>query len=164
MGNEKNLHRVIINWYNTDSSVISSGGVTMNCIVVVDDKNGMLFNHRRQSQDRKLREYILEMCGDEKIRMNQYSAKQFQEQDRSRITIEEDFLEHAEDGYCFVEDNAFAPYADKIHTLIICKWNRIYPSDFKLDIDISKGWIWKDTTEIVGNSHDKIRIEEWEKV
>ncbi len=32
-------------------------------IVCVDDNKGMMFNHRRQSQDRVLRRHILDMSG-----------------------------------------------------------------------------------------------------
>ena len=33
-------------------------------MVCVDDKNGMMFNKRRQSQDRVLRQHMLELAGD----------------------------------------------------------------------------------------------------
>ena len=46
-------------------------------IASVDDNMGMMFNHRRQSQDRVLREHILEATKDGKLWMNHYSAKQF---------------------------------------------------------------------------------------
>ena len=45
-------------------------------IVCVDDHNGMMFNHRRQSQDRVLRADILELTGGKKLWMNAYSRKQ----------------------------------------------------------------------------------------
>ena len=49
----------------------------MKIIVCVDNQNGMMFNHRRQSQDRVLRKRILELTGGEKLWMNAYSQKQF---------------------------------------------------------------------------------------
>ena len=36
----------------------------MTLIVCLDDKNGMAFNHRRQSQDRLLRRRVLELAGE----------------------------------------------------------------------------------------------------
>lgn len=42
-------------------------------MVCVDDKNGMMFNKRRQSQDRVLRQHMLELAGDKKLWMNAYS-------------------------------------------------------------------------------------------
>ena len=38
----------------------------MKIIVCVDNQNGMMFNHRRQSQDRVLRKRILELTGGKK--------------------------------------------------------------------------------------------------
>lgn len=49
----------------------------MKIIVCVDNQNGMMFNHRRQSQDRVLRKRILELTGGKKLWMNAYSQKQF---------------------------------------------------------------------------------------
>ena len=54
-------------------------------IVCVDDHNGMMFNHRRQSQDRVLRADILELTGGKKLWMNAYSRKQFAESDAEKI-------------------------------------------------------------------------------
>ena len=38
----------------------------MKIIVCVDNQNGMMFNHRRQSQDRVLRKRIMELTGGKK--------------------------------------------------------------------------------------------------
>ena len=58
-------------------------------IVCVDDHNGMMFNHRRQSQDRILRADILELTDGKKLWMNAYSKKQFAESDTARIRVNE---------------------------------------------------------------------------
>ena len=42
-------------------------------ICVIDDHGGMLFNHRRQSQDRILRARILQRTKGKKLWMNAYS-------------------------------------------------------------------------------------------
>ena len=78
----------------------------MKIIVCVDNQNGMMFNHRRQSQDRVLRKRILELTGGKKLWMNAYSQKQFlqgnmpKEQEQSgqlgqsgQIQADETFLE-----------------------------------------------------------------------
>ena len=44
-------------------------------ILCLDNNNGMMFNDRRQSQDRGLREYIAEMTKGEKVYMNAYTEK-----------------------------------------------------------------------------------------
>ena len=85
----------------------------MKIIVCVDNQNGMMFNHRRQSQDRVLRKRILELTGGKKLWMNAYSQKQFlqvngnmsKEQEQSgqlgqsgQIQADEAFLEKAGPG------------------------------------------------------------------
>ena len=46
-------------------------------MVCVDNQNGMMFNHRRQSQDRGLRRRMCEIAGndDGKFWMNAYSRQ-----------------------------------------------------------------------------------------
>ena len=74
-------------------------------IVCVDDHNGMMFNHRRQSQDRVLRADILELTDGKKLWMNAYSRKQFAESDAEKIRVDETFLDAAGNGeFCFVEN------------------------------------------------------------
>ena len=48
-------------------------------ILCLDNNNGMMFNDRRQSQDRGLREYIAEMTKGEKVYMNAYTEKLYEE-------------------------------------------------------------------------------------
>ena len=77
-------------------------------IACIDDNKGMMFNHRRQSQDRVLRRHILDMVGDSNLWMNEYSVKMFEKdsegQMQEHIQVDEDFLRKAaEDEYCFVE-------------------------------------------------------------
>ena len=68
-------------------------------IAAVDDRNGMLFNNRRQSQDSILRNYIMDMTGNSILRMNNYSFKQFASvEEQSRIKVDEDFMAKAENG------------------------------------------------------------------
>ena len=111
----------------------------MKIIVCVDNQNGMMFNHRRQSQDRVLRKRILELTGGKKLWMNAYSQKQFlqvngnmsKEQEQSgQIQADEAFLEKAGPGeYCFVENKDVVPYESRIEEVILCHWNRDYPAD-----------------------------------
>ena len=49
----------------------------MKVYIAVDDENGMLFNNRRQSQDRVLRENMLNDCIDSKLWVAEYSKKFF---------------------------------------------------------------------------------------
>lgn len=130
-------------------------------MICVDDKNGMMFNRRRQSQDRVVREHILQRVGDSIIWMNAYSQKQFADTDPSRLKIFEDFLDRAGAGdFCFVEDQDLRPYIDQIEEIVLYKWNRSYPSDVWFEVELS---VWKlaEVEEFVGSSHEKITMERY---
>ena len=129
-------------------------------MVCVDDKNGMMFNKRRQSQDRVLRHHMLELAGDKKLWMNAYSRKQFSKEDESRIAVAENGFQNIRSGeYCFLEDEDPAQYTEQIEELILFHWNRIYPADFFCTLDLSE-WKRKTTEEFAGCSHEKI-TQEW---
>lgn len=136
----------------------------MNIMVAVDDDGGMLFNSRRQSQDSALREYILNTTKDGVLWMNQYSLRQFGTVP-PHVRISEDFLSEAGRGeYCFVEDQSIGEVSDKLEMLILFHWNRSYPSDMKLDYDPpANGMHMISTEEIVGQAHEKITVEVWER-
>lgn len=129
-------------------------------IACVDQNNGMMFNHRRQSQDRNVRKDILEMVGHKKLWMNEYSFWQFKEE-KGNFSVSDDFLECAGEGeYCFVEDCIISE--EKTEKLILYRWDKKYPQDFTLNIS-QKHWILKKAVEFVGYSHEKIVKEEYEK-
>ena len=133
----------------------------MHAIVCIDNQMGMLFNHRRQSQDRSLRDYLQNLAKSHRLLMNEYSGKQFE--DTKSICISENFLlEAGKDDFCFIEDKALLPVADRIDSLILCKWNRDYPGDFFLDLDLSS-WHLTYVEEFSGSSHDQITVEVYEK-
>ena len=74
-------------------------------ILCVDDRGGLMFNRRRQSQDRILRADILELTDGKNLWMNAYSRKQFAESDAEKILVDETFLDAAGNGeFCFVEN------------------------------------------------------------
>ena len=69
-------------------------------ITCVDNNMGMLFNHRRQSQDRTLRERILKSASGKIFWMNHYSEKQFKDSENyinnsQNYNIDENFLSKA---------------------------------------------------------------------
>lgn len=134
-------------------------------IVAVDDRNGMMFNQRRQSQDKVLREKILSLVCGRKLWMNAYSHKQFGvSAGEDQIQEDERFLEKAGDGeYCFVENVAISPFRNRIEKVVLFKWNRAYPGDFFFDIDLRDGtWALKGTEDFIGSSHEKMTMEVYE--
>lgn len=89
-------------------------------IACLDDNGGMMFNHRRQSQDRMLRAHIAALVGDARLWMNHYSAQQFDAESIQHLNVDDAFLQEAVDGdYCFVEDAALTPFERWIEKIII---------------------------------------------
>ncbi|MGI6028601.1 MAG: ribonuclease Z [Candidatus Heteroscillospira sp.] len=129
----------------------------MYLIVCLDDMDGMMFNHRRQSRDSALRADMLSMTEGAKLYMNGYSAGQFDLKDG--ITVSEAPLDEAGAGdWCFIEDLSPTPFAGKIEKLVIYRWNRRYPADLRFGISLD-GWRLMETAEFLGTSHEKISKE-----
>lgn len=134
----------------------------MKLIVCLDDKQGMLFNHRRQSRDRHLIADLVSHVGEQPLYITAYSKPLFDGHDLD-LRITESPIEAAKNGgYCLIETLDPAPYADHIDELVIYRWNRHYPADvhFTLSLD---AYTLESTVEFVGSSHDKITKEVWKK-
>lgn len=131
----------------------------MTVMLCVDDKNGMMFNHRRQSRDRVLQERILALAGMGRLWMSPYSRKLFADTGSAEVLVDEDFLEKARNGdLCFVEDRDLTPYEEKIERILLFRWNRVYPADLYFTLDLGK-YTLEETEEFAGNSHEKITKE-----
>ena len=137
----------------------------MKVIVCVDDRNGMMFNNRRLSRDRLLIEDVVKNIEGGNLLMTPYSEILFQDADINAFFLSEYILEEAgPEDYCFIENKALAPFADRIDELIIYRWNRKYPADTYLDIDpeaLSMSLVA--TSEFAGSSHEKITKELYKK-
>lgn len=130
----------------------------MKIIVCVDDKGGVMFNHRRQSQDRVLREHILEMTAGRTLWMNSYSAKMFG--NLPSIAVAEDFLDRSgEDDFCFVENISMAGHEYAVKEIILFKWNRAYPADTHFSFPAGPDYKLTETSDFAGSSHEKITKE-----
>lgn len=131
-------------------------------IAAADDEYGILFNNRRVSKDRILREKIIEITKDSGLFMNKYSYGQFCEDTKENkdIYVYENFLDIAEKGdFCFIENEDIKPYLEKIERIILFRWNCIYPSDFKFPYEILENYIMQVEEKFKGNSHEKISME-----
>ena len=129
-------------------------------MAAVDDGMGLMFNHRRQSRDRLLRQRMLELAGDRTLWMDGCSAAQFgRELEGRNVRVEEDFLAQAAPGdFCFLEDRSPLPAAERIERLILFRWNRAYPADLRFDLDLGC-WRLTEALDFPGSSHDKITQE-----
>ena len=130
-------------------------------ITCLDQKNGMMFNHRRQSQDSVLREHVAKLVANVPLWMNHYSASQFDTESIPNLNIDDAFLqEAAQSEYCFVEDAPLAPFEKWIERIVIFRWDRTYPTDRYFDLQLGSGqWHLAGTSEFTGHSHDLITME-----
>lgn len=132
----------------------------MNVILCLDDNNGMMFNHRRQSRDKEVLKDIILISRNSRLYMNEYSYKLFKDLSIQNVLVSSEFLQQANEGeYCFVEDRNVLPFCDKIEKLIIYRWNRKYPADFYFDIVLDEVWELTEIKESTGTSHEKIKKE-----
>ena len=121
-------------------------------ILCLDNNNGMMFNDRRQSQDRGLREYIAEMTKGKKVYMNAYTEKLYEEINDPVVC--EDCLHKAGKGEtCIVENLPLKPVIDQIEEIVIFRWNKVYPSDQVLDVNLEE-WKLAEEEQIEGSTHE----------
>ena len=123
-------------------------------VVTLDNKNGMLFNKRRQSRDKVLIEDLKVRVGNNRLLISSYSEELFDE----KAIVCENPMEVARQGdYVFVETDNIKPYANKIEKVWIYKWNRDYPGDVFFPLNIINSNV---ICEFTGSSHEKITLEE----
>ena len=133
----------------------------MKAIICIDDNNGMLFNKRRLSKDKALNDWIIRYIKKNNLWIRPYSVELFENYDKIRIA--EDYLDKAgKNDYCFIEDKNYVNYTSQMDTILLCKWNRRYPSDTKFNISLlDEPWSMEKIAEFKGNSHEKITIEKY---
>ena len=139
--------------------------VGMKLIFCIDEKKGMMFFGKRQSQDSVLREHVAKLVANVPLWMNHYSASQFDTESIPNLNIDDAFLQEAAQGeYCFVEDAPLAPFEKWIERIAIFRWDRTYPADRYFDLQLGSGqWHLVGTSEFAGHSHDLITMEVYER-
>ena len=134
----------------------------MTVFVCVDDRGGMLFNRRRVSRDRAQQEDMLKLCGAGKLWISPFS-KALMEWAEERVIVDPEYLKKAGDGeVCFVEEERLGAFADRMEGVVLYRWNRSYPSDQKMDLDLS-GFQLVERVEFAGTSHETITRETYRK-
>lgn len=128
----------------------------MTVIVCLDERNGLLFNGRRQSRDRLVIADILSTVRGRRLLAAPFSAPLFA---AAELLVDNAFLSLAgAEDFCFVEDRPLMPHLDRIDVLIVYRWNRVYPADVYLDLPLET-WRLTETTEFKGHSHEKLTRE-----
>lgn len=127
----------------------------MKVFVCIEDRGGMMFNNRRESRDRLVVLDMLVEAGAKRLYISPFSEKLFEGNMRSVLVSRYPFEEVPEDGNLFVEDQDLKGYEDRIDTLVVYCWNRVYPYDRMLDIDLSR-YDLVEEKDFAGYSHDRI--------
>lgn len=121
-------------------------------ITCVDKNNGMLFNNRRVSRDRKVIEDVREVVGDNEILITDFSEELFMADDNVRVI---NVIENKNGQFYFLEDIQPSSIENKIEKIILYNWNVDYPADVYFDINLN-GWSLESEYEFEGFSHEKI--------
>ena len=136
----------------------------MRVIVCIEDRGGMTFNNRRVSRDRAVISDILESIKGKRLLAEEYSKILFSEFSCDVKFSDSPLSEAEKNDTCFVERESLLPYADKINSLTIYRWNRRYPFDKSLDVTPEGlGLRLLETRELEGYSHEKITKETYGK-
>lgn len=134
----------------------------MTVFVCLDDRGGMTFNKRRQSRDSAVVQDIFRTLNESRLWISPFSEKYVPE---GAVKVSKNPLKDAgEQDFCFIENVGISDYLEKIDTIIIYKWNEIYPSDFKFDIKPEEcGFRFRGKYDFVGKAHKKITKEVYKK-
>ncbi|MEG0275613.1 MAG: hypothetical protein RR630_01145 [Coprobacillus sp.] len=123
-------------------------------ILCLDKDYGMMFNHRRLSQDKNVMLDISQMIKEDKIYMNSYSYELYKNLNCQNIIVSEEL--NKDDGYCLIENQTITKLDEFIDAVVIYNWNRKYPSDMVFPMTLLMDYKVKESYEFVGNSHDLI--------
>lgn len=133
----------------------------MNLIVCLDDRNGMCFNRRRQSRDRELARRLPEDCGGGTLWLAPESLTFFGELPENG-RIDGDYMSMASgEDYCFCEDGRWLARRAEVRSIIVYRWNRVYPADIRFpqeELDRRHRTV---EAEFAGSSHERITLERY---
>ena len=129
----------------------------MKLALCIDDGGGMLFQGRRQSRDRLLLSDLLSSAGGGHLFCEAFSDSLLAGLDHTTVSRTDLSSLGAED-ILFLECPPIAPLLPYADTLILYRWNRVYPRDACLDIFPSELTLVC-REELVGSSHEKITKE-----
>ena len=108
-----------------------------------------MFNGRRQSRDRLVIEDILRNLNGNKLYIKDYSIPLFKD---NEYTIFKDDTVISDNDFLFLENCDTASLGDSVTEIIIYRWNKNYPYDMTLDINLSQ-WKLSTSEEFNGSSH-----------
>ena len=124
----------------------------MTLYVCLDDRNGMLFNNRRQSRDGAVLADIRASVPD-LLTIDSFSEKLI-----SASAIPYAVGDPVPGVHFFLENRNASELLPLAKKIVLYRWNRVYPADFRFDGDLS-GFALESTLEFPGTSHETITKE-----
>ena len=125
--------------------------------ICLDDRNGLQFNHRRQSRDAAVLEDIRSRLTG-KLLIDPFSEKLIREAAIPYVLPPETAAD------VFLENIPSGEVLEKTEKILIYRWNRHYPSDVRWEPDFANlGFVLRETTDFPGTSHEKITREVYER-
>ena len=126
-------------------------------MVCIDDLGGMMFNRRRQSQDRVLRARMADIARGTRLWVTPYTQKQF-EPDAPVCVSDTPWLDAAQGEFYFAEDGEIP--MERVETVYLYRWNRAYPGDRHFTADLAAlGFALARSEDFAGYSHEQITEE-----
>ena len=133
----------------------------MKLIVCLDERNGMAWNCRRQSRDRKVTEDIAQLVGEAPLFISPYTRSLFDGYALDLHLSDAPMRDAPQNAYCFLELES-PDCCDAVEEMIVYRWNRHYPSDVTFHPE-SFGFGLVACSEFIGYSHEKITKEVFKK-
>ena len=126
-------------------------------MVCIDDRGGMMFNHRRQSRDRVLCARMLEIAKDSRLHVTPYTQKIF-DTAAPLCVSDAPWLTAAEGEYYFAEDGEIP--MERVEQVYLYRWNRAYPGDRYFEADLAAlEFVLTRSEDFAGSSHDQMTEE-----
>ena len=129
----------------------------------LDDRNGLAFNHRRQSRDSAvLGDIQANLEGN--LLIDPISCKLVEAAGIPWCLAPESLPEESAGLSYFVEDRQPGDWVQQADKVVVYRWNRHYPADRWFDVDLNTmGFTLEETMEFPGTSHRKITREVYVK-
>lgn len=141
---------------------------SLKLIICLDNKNGASFSNKRQSSDQEVIKKIITLLNGEKLYVNRYTQLMLSKYPINCVVCNDPLNEAPENAFVMLENNVRSirdmDNIEVVKTVFAFRWNRVYPSDVKLNIgEAFKNLKIKGVLSFKGHSHDKIDLEVYEE-
>ena len=103
--------------------------------ICIDERGGMLFNHRRQTSDVQIIDDMVERFGENGVFIKDFYAKLFQKYEN--VTVSSfPISECSENALCFIENPEILNITDDVERIVVYNWCKSYPADEYFTLDL----------------------------